>query len=255
MWLEDCQVRKKDVYRMQNCLHKLNLFLLASTLLLTACSATGSAAPGPSIPGLAQTLAAETMTVQEKGALAAGLQPQPQEIQGALPAYEYMSTDTPVPTATLVPILTPFVSNSRVGSAKDCINAAAFVSDVTVPDNEIMKKGQRFTKTWQFKNSGSCTWTPEYSIIFIWGEQMKGETPKPIGKTVTPGQTVEVSTQLQAPDEPGEYQGSWSFQDAEGHQFGTGSEGKQFFWVAIIVPGKLDWGGAGGAGGCKIGGG
>jgi hypothetical protein len=128
----------------------------------------------------------------------------------------------------------------------------SFYKDVTVPDNEVIKKGQRFIKTWQIKNSGSCTWTPDYAIVFIWGDQMNGETPKPIGQTIAPGQTIEVSTELEAPTEPGQYQGSWSFQDADGQQFGTGSQAEQFFWVAIVVPGKLDWGLEGD---CKIGGG
>src|SRR4030067_3467146 len=166
-------------------------------------------------------------------------------------AYEYLATSTPSATGTPVPMLTPYFSNSQVGPVKKCDNAAVFVKDVTVPDYETFKKGQRFIKTWLFRNSGSCTWTPDYAIVFVWGDQMNGETPKTIGQTIAPGQSIEVSTELQAPNEPGQYQGSWSFQDADGQQFGTGAEASQFFWVAIIVPGKLDWGKEGG---CKIGG-
>lgn len=237
---------------MQNSLRKPLLFLLVITLLLSACSTFDSATPGPLIPGLAQTLAAETMTAQQKIRLDTGSQAQQQKIEGALPAFEYVATSTPAPTGTPIPMLTPFFSNSQVGSGDNCINAAVFIKDVTVPDNEIIKKGQRFVKTWQFKNSGSCTWTPDYSIVFIWGDRMNGPTPKPIGQTIAPGQTIEVSTELTAPSEPGQYQGSWSFQDTDGQQFGTGAQAKQFFWVAIVVPGKLDWGLDGG---CKIGGG
>ena len=237
---------------MQNSLRNPILFLLASSLLLSACSTFDSSSPSPLIPGLAQTLAAETMTAQQKSWLVIDSQGQHQSEQVALPSFEYAPTSTPVPTGTPIPMLTPFFSNSQVGVSEKCINAAAFIQDVTVPDNEIMKKGQKFVKTWQFKNSGSCTWTPDYAIVFIWGDQMDGATPKPIGRTIEPGQTIDISTELTAPSEPGQYQGSWSFQDAEGEQFGTGAQAKQFFWVAIVVPGKLDWGLGGD---CKIGGG
>jgi Ig-like domain from next to BRCA1 gene len=236
---------------MHNSLHKLKPFLLISFLFLGACSALSYDTPGPLIPGLAQTLAAETMAAQQQFQLNTKSEAQLPDHPDALPTYEYAPTSTPAATGTPVPMLTPFQSNPQAGLAEKCLNAAVFIQDVTVPDNEIMKKGQRFVKTWQFKNSGSCTWTPDYSIVFVWGDQMEGETPKPIGKTIPPGQTVEISTELRAPSEPGEYQGSWSFLDSNGQQFGTGSQAKQFFWVAIIIPGRLDWSKEGG---CKIGG-
>ena len=236
---------------MKHGLQKLILLLLASSLLMSACSVNSYALPGPQIPGLAQTLAAETMTAQQINQIKVESPPQQPAAQDALLVYEYVATNTPAATGTPVPTLTPSVRNSQVGSVEKCKNAAAFIKDVTIPDNEIIKKGQRFIKTWQFKNSGSCTWTPDYAIVFVWGDQMNGETPKPIGQTIAPGETVEVSTELRAPNQPGEYQGSWSFQDANGEQFGTGAEAKQFFWVSIIVLGRLDWGKEDG---CKIGG-
>jgi hypothetical protein len=224
---------------MQNSLRKLILLLLATSLILSACSSFNNSTPGPLIPGLAQTLAAETLTAQQQIGLGSGSHSLQQQIQDPLPTYAYMPTSTPDPTGTPIPLLTPFLGNARDGSAEKCINAAAFIKDVSVPDDELIKKGQRFVKTWQFKNSGSCTWTPDYAIVFIWGDRMSGVTPKPLGQTIHPGQTIDVSTELQAPTEPGQYQGSWTFQDADGNQFGTGNQAKQFFWVSIIVPGKL----------------
>jgi hypothetical protein len=126
-----------------------------------------------------------------------------------------------------------------MGATGKCINAAEFIKDVTIPDNTLMKCGARFIKTWQFKNTGTCTWTPDYALVFIWGDQMGGASPKPIGQSIAPGQLVEISTELQAPKQPGMYQGSWTFQDAEGVQFGTGPEAKQVFWVSIAAQTRL----------------
>jgi hypothetical protein len=56
-------------YKMHNSLQKLVLLLLTSSFLLSACSALDNATPGLLIPGLAQTLAAETMTAQQPSQL------------------------------------------------------------------------------------------------------------------------------------------------------------------------------------------
>jgi hypothetical protein len=144
------------------------------------------------------------------------------------------------PSITSTPLQDNTLTGSSLQEAEPCINAAEFVRDVSIPDNTMMKKGERFIKTWQFKNTGTCTWTPEYAVIFVWGDQMGGASPKPLGQTVTPGQLIEISTELQAPKETGGYQGSWIFQDPEGNQFGTGEQARNLFWVNITVVGKLD---------------
>jgi len=47
-----------------------------------------------------------------------------------------------------------------------------FVSDVTVPDGSSFTPGAAFTKTWQLKNIGTCTWTTSYSLVYAGGDQM-----------------------------------------------------------------------------------
>jgi hypothetical protein len=239
-------------------LHKLIALLLVVLFFLSACSNLAVSTPGPLIPGLAETLAAETLTAQQSVKFSL-VSPVPQQSpQEASPSYQYPPTSTPELIETTVPQLTPFQNSIQLSSAaqstEDCLNAAEFIKDISVPDFSPMKAGQRFIKTWQLKNSGTCTWTPDYALVFVWGNRMSGVTPKPLGRTVTPGQVIEVSTEMQAPIEPGDYQGSWIFQDANGNQFGTGYQGKQFFWVAISVQGKNDRYFGGDPGGCKGGG-
>jgi len=214
------------------------------SLFLSACSTIATSTPGPLIPGLAQTLAAETLTAHQGSKLSAESLALEQSPMDGLPTFEFVTTITPGPTQTPVPQLTPFQNSPQFGSAaqsvEKCVNAAEFVKDISIPDNTVMKSGERFVKTWQFKNSGTCTWTPDYALVFIYGDQMGGETPKPLGRTIAPGQFVEVSVELQAPKDPGEYQGSWIFEDADGNQFGTGYQARKFFWVAIAIDSKLD---------------
>ena len=222
---------------MDNLFRKTIVLALVLPLILSACSSFYAQPAGPSIPGLAQTLAAQTLTAQQGGMLAAGDKESQQSAPADLPTLALLPTGTPAPSETPVPLLTPIGYGSQSGSfgktSENCVNAAEFIKDISIPDNTLMKCGSRFIKTWQFKNTGTCTWTPDYALVFVWGDQMGGDTFKPIGQSISPGQYVEISTELQAPKQPGLYQGSWIFQDAEGEQFGTGPEAKQVFWVSI----------------------
>jgi hypothetical protein len=229
---------------MENPVRKLIFLLLASVLLLSACSTFAAPTSRPMIPGLAQTLAAQTLTAQQGGWKASSASVSTQPPSAGPPGESLQPNASPGPAGTPIPTLTPSKDSLLVGSALEasepCTNAAEFIRDVSIPDNTMMKRGERFIKTWQFKNTGTCTWTPDYAVIFVWGDPMGGASPKSLGQTIAPGQLVEISTELQAPKEAGGYQSSWIFQDAEGNQFGTGYQARNLFWVNIVVVGKLD---------------
>ncbi len=140
-----------------------------------------------------------------------------------LPAIE-PPTATPTPTPTPHPIQT------------NCTNRIQFVKDVTVPDNKQIKAGAPFIKTWRLKNVGTCTWTPEYALVFAGGEQMGGPDQQPLGVSVKPGKTIDLSVSLTAPLKKGKYSGKWFLQTPDGSKFGLGKHGKIAFWVKIVVP-------------------
>lgn len=242
---------------MKNPLRRLIALTLATQLLLSSCNTLAVPTPAPLIPGLAQTLAAQTLTAQQVGWQASSEKTSTPPPPTALPIDPDLPTSTPESAETMLPMLTPFQDSPLAGSAiqepEACINAAEFIKDISIPDNSMMSGGEKFIKTWQFKNIGTCTWTPDYSVIFIWGDRMGGESPKPLGQTVAPGQMVEISILLQAPKEPGGYQGSWIFVDPNGNQFGTGYQARNLFWVSIAVADKFDRF-FGGRGGCVGGG-
>ncbi len=105
-----------------------------------------------------------------------------------------------IPAATVDPA-TP--------AAGEC-DQAAFIKDVTIPDGMKMAPGEKFTKTWRVKNTGSCAWTSDYYIWFLGENQMGGSTTYPItSSTVMPGSEVDISIELTAPQSPGEYRGVW----------------------------------------------
>ena len=152
-----------------------------------------------------------------------------------------VNTNTPgpqVPTVTPIPQPTEPPVVSTVPPFTGC-NRATFVSDVTVPDGTIFAPGQTFTKTWRFRNTGKCTWTTGYSLVFSTGDQMGGPASFNLPSAVAPGATIDISVNLTAPVAEGSYRGYWFFNDASGKPFGVGIQGNRPFWLAVNVSGKL----------------
>ncbi len=114
-------------------------------------------------------------------------------------------------------------------------NWVKFVSDVTIPDGTDVIAGTTFTKTWRLKNAGSCTWTTEYDIAFVKGDQMSAPKYIDLPKAVKPGETIDISVSMIAPSASGDYTGYWMMLNQNGVKFGTGSDTKGTFWVDIDV--------------------
>ena len=73
-----------------------------------------------------------------------------------------------------------------------------------------MAAGSRFVKTWRIRNDGSCTWGPDgFALVFIGGDHLGGPDQAPISSSVAPGQTIDVSVNLVAPNQNGTYTSDW----------------------------------------------
>lgn len=131
-------------------------------------------------------------------------------------------TSTPAPpTSTPAPTSTP--------TEAPCTDNSSFVADVSIPDNTSMTPGQSFDKTWRLRNSGTCTWTLEYDVVFVDGNIMGGPASKALVGSVAPGSTVDVTLDLTAPSSNGTFRGNWRLRNGSGVLFGT------TFYVQIIV--------------------
>lgn len=123
-------------------------------------------------------------------------------------------------------------------SAKLCNQAAPGVPiDVTIPDDTRMEPGKTFTKTWRLVNTGTCSWSTDYTISVFSGEPMGAPPGVSLPNNVAPGQSVDVSVDLVAPQAAATYQGNWKLRNANGEWFGIGPNGNSPFWVKIIVAG------------------
>ncbi len=82
-----------------------------------------------------------------------------------------------------------------------------WVSDVTIPDDTAMAPGAQYVKTWRVKNTGSCAFSGTLNFIGK-GNQMGGQSPVALPK-IEAGQQADVSVNLTAPTQPGDYYGTW----------------------------------------------
>ena len=109
------------------------------------------------------------------------------------------------------------------------------MTDVTYIDDTVVQPGAAFVKTWRIQNSGSGTWTPAFKIVFVNGNAMGGPASQTLGKTVAPGENVDISLSLIAPVIANTQRGNWMLETDTGKRFGLGVNADAPFWVQIIV--------------------
>ena len=107
----------------------------------------------------------------------------PTEAPTAPPQF-VTSTLPPTKSLLLPPTKTPVTGTPEevtpaVTSPPDCTNKAVLMEDVTIPDDTRITAGETFTKTWRFKNTGTCHWTG-YTINFLAGDRMGAPDSAPI---------------------------------------------------------------------------
>jgi hypothetical protein len=89
---------------------------------------------------------------------------------------------------------------------------AAFVADVSIPDNTHIAPGAQFVKTWRFTNDGTC---PLNGHILIPETTTQISSPGIVflPDNIQPGQEFEISVRMIAPTSPGTYKEVWVFND------------------------------------------
>ena len=158
--------------------------------------------------------------------------------QSAATAY----ATQPSPTATLsIPSLTPtlfYTFTPLPSQPVSRCNAAAFVTDVSFPDGSTIGRGSNFTKIWRLKNTGTCSWTTSYALVFVSGDALGAPVAVGLANNISPGQTVDLSVNMTAPNNDGRYKGYWKLRNAAGTLFGVGSQADTAIWVDVRVSGS-----------------
>jgi hypothetical protein len=189
------------------------LFLVLLPILLTSCRGQATPASPTPQPETVLTAAAETANARltEQAKPSASQTPMPSDTPAA-----------PTANGTLTLALTPttgFTPTTLPSAAPSGLDRAEYSGDITVPDGTDFKSGEAFTKTWRLRNAGTSTWTTDYALAFIEGAQMAGPTAVPLTSTVPPGQTIDISVPLVAPQDIGAYRGFWGMRNSAGQLF------------------------------------
>ncbi|RCK75046.1 MAG: hypothetical protein ANABAC_1763 [Anaerolineae bacterium] len=192
-------------------------------VFLVSCNFPASQLQTPPPESAAPTMTSEAVQILLMTQMAGTLAPPTATVPPA-PSPTLPTRPTNTPTATLP---TP--------RSDLCTDRAEFVKDVSVPDNTSFKPGERFNKTWRLRNSGDCTWSPQYALVFVEGDRLEAALEIPLTGYVQPQETVDLSVEMTAPLESGQYQGQWMLKSADGSRFGLGEKADKPFWVRIVV--------------------
>lgn len=131
-------------------------------------------------------------------------------------------TTAPLPTAAL-PTAAPTAVPPTPVPTQDTCNRASWVEDVTYPDGSVLLPNSNFVKTWRVKNTGTCTWTTGYAVVYFSGDQMSAPAATALLGNVAPGATVDLSVNMKSPGTNGVYTGNFKLRSDTGLIFGTGS--------------------------------
>jgi hypothetical protein len=223
---------KKGVFNqleesMNKKIKRTSFWILVMSIMAIALGACKPTAPvEPTLdPDVIFTQAAETVAAQlTRTALS-----QPTATNTALPSPTLTPT-IQLPTATTesnstnaTPELT-----SQTGTTPNP-NKMAFVTDVTIPDGQVIPPGAKFVKTWRLKNTGTTTWTANHKVRLWAGNSFGAPTSFLLAQEVKPNAEVDISIEFTAPSQTGEYISHWILSDDQEANFGN------TFYVNFVV--------------------
>ena len=217
---------------MKNIVLKSLLVITVLALALTACSLPfvgGNPTPGGSQPqtNIEATVSARLTQIAFDTLVA-------QMTQQAMVTPTPLPTNTPWPTPTQAVPTATAIPPTPTAIPVPC-HQASFIDDVTIKDKSSMTAGDPFIKTWRIKNTGTCSWTKDYRIVFLNGNAMNAPASVAFPANVNPGNTVDLSVPMNAPGTTGDYTGSWMLKAANGTTFGVGAGGNVPLTVVIKV--------------------
>lgn len=149
---------------------------LLLVVMLTACTPAATPPPPPTVdPFQIHTEAAAIIYARQTAEVTPTIPPTVPPTATLPPP----PTDTPQPTATLGTPL-PTATQKIVG------DAAKFTGTAPHPGAEI-RPNESYNLEFDFLNVGTTTWTANYTLVWVGGEQFTSVTSIPLNMEVPPG--------------------------------------------------------------------
>ncbi len=179
--------------------------MLMAMLLLSACNFPLFRSSNEQDPNELSTAVAETVQALNE--------------QNAQPDTQSDAPPGGLPTLTPLPTNTPQIVQAPPTQTPLPCNKGLFLSE-TIPDDTVFASGEAFTKSWTFKNIGTCTWNTDYKLVFATGDAMRGPASVNLTSAVAPNAQVTISVDLNSPTDEGTYTGYWKLQADDDEQYG-----------------------------------
>ncbi|MEV0614342.1 NBR1-Ig-like domain-containing protein [Nonomuraea sp. NPDC050404] len=163
-----------------------------------ATGSTGSTTPGTSSNGRSRpVILAAVLAVVGAGAVLIGW---------GLPLLSEDAESEPTPAAS--PTAPP---TAPTASPRD---DSVFERDVTYPDGSVVQAKSSFDKTWRIRNAGNVPWQDRYLTRM---NDTPCKAPKRVGiGPVLPGESVDITVRVRAPESPGRCKIFWKMTDEDG---------------------------------------
>jgi len=203
------------------------VFVLIVILLLViaACNFPSESGPAGTATAMVQTI------IVQMTQTAGGVVPTAATTAAPPPTTGISASPSSVIPPTMVPTLKPPATSTPL----PC-NKAEFVDDVTYKDGSLVDPNASFVKTWRLVNTGTCSWSSGYVLVFVSGDRMSAPDTVPVTSgSVPPNSTVDISVTLKASPSAGTYQGYFKLRAPDGIVFGVGVKGDSNFWVKVVV--------------------
>jgi hypothetical protein len=211
---------------------KIIIFILLISVLLVSCGGQPPASPTPDINALLTqsigTLSASFFLTQTAIVPTATNTPLPTPTP--LATSTPLALPSPLPSATqgyiyVAPSITVtgtvYTPTTNPSSLSYGCNNLGFIRDVTIESGTDMAPGEKFTKTWQVANTGTCDWLSGYRLVPVSGTNFAEDPVRINNAPVPPKEWRQISVNMYAPKNKGTYTQYWQMSDGAGHTFGA----------------------------------
>lgn len=117
--------------------------------------------------------------------------------------------------------------------AAGCTELVGFVADVTA-DGQTFRQGETMTKTWRFRNVGTCTLSADYQLIATSGLPAGFQRVFRFGTTIEPGGEGDVTISYPAVG-AGSHRVDFRVANPAGTTFGLGPQQRGALWTEYTV--------------------
>lgn len=159
---------------------------------------------------------------------------------GAARAGSVIESPTPAPTRE-TPSQTPSITATETPAptaTPQSGNEAGHLAGETIPDGTVLEAGEDFVKSFTLENVGETTWNESYRLVLFaspQGETLGAAESVTLGETVSPGEKIEISIPLTAPQNPGGYTVVWQLVNESDEVIEVD---KGNIWASIRVGGR-----------------